>query len=202
MGVMTMEAQGMMIATEPQVLRWSRRDYNQMARVGLLADKHVELIEGQVIVMSPMGSLHATTVALAAKVVEPLFGPSYFVRWQMPLAIGPFSEPEPDIALIKDAIRDYATDHPTTAALIIEVADTSLSYDWETKGSLYAKAGIADYWIINLVDHRLEVYRQPAVDEGTAYGYRYAQQNIFTGSDAVSPLEISGSSLIVSDLLS
>ena len=189
------------IATEPQVLRWSRQDYNQMARAGLLADKHVELIEGQVIVMSPMGRLHATIVALAAKVVEPLFGPSYFVRWQMPLAIGPFSEPEPDIAMIKGAIRDYATDHPTTAALIIEVTDTLLSYDRETKGSLYAKAGIADYWIINLVDRQLEVYRQPAMDEEAAYGYRYAQQSIITGSNTVSLLEIPGSSVIVSDLL-
>jgi Uma2 family endonuclease len=172
-----------------------------MAQLGLFAGKRVELIEGQVIDMSPMGSLHATAVALAARSVEPAFGRGYFARWQMPFAIGDISEPEPDLAIVAGDIRDYAADHPTTAMLIIEVADTSLTYDRETKGSLYAKAGILDYWIINLVDRQVEVYRQPVNDEDALYGYAYADKVIYREHDTITPLAQPGTTIAVSDLL-
>jgi Uma2 family endonuclease len=191
----------MSVITEPQVHLWTRYEYNQMAQLGLFTGKRVELIEGQVIEMSPMGSLHATAIALAARTVEPAFGDRYFSRWQMPFAISDISEPEPDVAIVLGAIRDYVDAHPTTAALIIEVADTSLTYDRETKGSLYAKAGIEDYWIVNLVARQVEVYRQPIVDEEALYGYRYADKVIYGERDTITPLAQPGATIAVSDIL-
>lgn len=191
----------MSMITEPQVHLWTRYEYNQMAQFGLFTGKRVELIEGQVIEMSPMGSLHATAIALAARTVEPAFGEGYFSRWQMPFAISDISEPEPDVAIIRGAIRDYVDDHPTTAELIIEVADTSLTYDRETKGSLYAKAGIEDYWIINLAAQQVEVYRRPIADEGALYGYRYADKATYNERDTLTPLAKPGATIAISDML-
>ncbi len=150
-------------SAEPHVHLWTREEYYRMAQMGLFQGKRVELIEGRVIVTSPVGSLHAAAATLAARAVKKSFGEGYFVRWQMPLALGERSEPEPDVAVIAGDVRDYVHDHPTTAALIIEVADTSLAYAYDrtTKGSLYARAGIPEYWIVNLVDRQLDVYRDP-----------------------------------------
>lgn len=191
----------MSVLTEPQVHLWTRSEYDRMAELGFFERKRVELIEGQVIEMSPMGSLHATTVALTAKAVERAFGPEYFARWQMPFNVGEYSEPEPDVAIIAGAIRDYTQEHPTTAALIVEVAETSLAYDRDTKSSLYAKVGIADYWIVNLVDLQLEVYRTPRSDEDALYGFGYADKAVLRVGDVVQPLAQPQSEIAVADLL-
>ena len=191
----------MSVIGEPHVHLWTRQEYHQMAELGFFTRQRVELIEGQVIVISPMRGAHATAVALAAKTVEPVFGPGYFARWQMPFRIGDLSEPEPDVAIIMGDIRDYVDEHPTTTALIIEVADTSLTYDRVTKGSLYAKAGIRDYWIINLVNRRVEVHRNPLPDAEASYDHRYADITIFGEQDSVTPLAQPQARIAVSDVL-
>jgi Uma2 family endonuclease len=191
----------MSVSAEPHVHLWTRDEYYQMAHMGLFRGKRVELIEGQVIVMSPMGSLHATAVTLAARAVEKSFGAGHFVRWQMPLTLGERSEPEPDGAVIAGDVRDYMHDHPTTAALIIEVADTSLAYDRTTKGSLYARAGISEYWIVNLVDRQVEVYRDPRPDLAAEYGVAYAWQTVVHGKETITPLSQPSGALRAADLL-
>jgi Uma2 family endonuclease len=172
-----------------------------MAEVGLFDGKHVELIEGQVIEMSPMGSPHITAVTLTSEVLRRVLGPGYFVRTQGPLDLGTMSEPEPDVAVIAGAIRDYTHVHPTTAVLIVEVADSSLTYDRTTKASLYAKADIADYWILNLIDRRLEVYRHPIADPEQPYGFGYDEVTRFTASDVVIPLAAEQAVIVVAELL-
>lgn len=191
----------MSVLIEPQVYLWTRDEYDKIAQLGFFVGKHVELIEGQVIEMSPMGSLHATAVSLTTKAVERAFTLGYFIRGQMPFNVGAYSEPEPDVAVIAGEIRDYAHEHPTDAALIIEVAETSLGYDRESKGGLYAKVGIADYWIVNLVDYQLEVYRDPQPDEASAYGFRYASRAILTADERVRPLAQPQREIAVADLL-
>ncbi|MBI4572140.1 MAG: Uma2 family endonuclease [candidate division NC10 bacterium] len=89
------------------------------------------------------------------------FGEGTHVRIQLPLALDPSSEPEPDVTVVRGSPRDYRDAHPSAALLVVEVADTTLSHDRDQKGSLYARAGVADYWIVNLVDQVLEVYRDP-----------------------------------------
>lgn len=132
----------MKLMAEPHVHMWPRSEYYKMAEAGLFAGKHMELIEGQVIEMSPRGSPHITSLTLKGDALRNAFGAGYFVRIQGPLDMGEISEP--DVAVIRGNVRDYAESQPATAVLIVDVAETSLDYDRENKASLYAKAGIAD----------------------------------------------------------
>jgi Uma2 family endonuclease len=190
-----------MKVAEPQLHNWTKQEYYKMVEVGLFEGKHVELIEGQIIEMSPMGSLHRTAIILASEMLRNIFIGRYFISTQCPMDMGESSDPEPDIAVISGEIRDYTHAHPTSAVLIVEVADTSLDYDRNKKASLYARAGIEDYWIINLNASRLEVYRNPIVDSEKPYGYGYSSINIFTRLHSVSPLAIPQATISVADLL-
>ena len=191
----------MPLSTEPQVHLWTRSEYYKMAEVGLFEGKHVELIEGQVIEMTPTGSLHATAVALAARRLEKAFGAGYFVRWQMPLVVTQNTELEPDLAIVRGDVRDYKDSHPTTAALIVEVADSSLLHDRTKKAEIYARAGIADYWILNLNDRQLEVHRNPQASSIEPSGFGYRDVTVLTENDVVSPLGAPQEIIAVEDLL-
>ena len=186
---------------EPTIHKWTKQEYYKMVEMGLFTGKHVELMEGQIIEMSPMGSLHRTAITLAAEILRNIFIGRYFISTQCPMDLGESSDPEPDIAVIRGEIRDYTHSHPTSAVLIVEIADSSLEYDRNKKGSLYARAGIEDYWIINLNSSRLEVYRNPIVDPEKFYGYGYSSINIFTGLHSISPLAFPDSIISVADLL-
>jgi Uma2 family endonuclease len=186
---------------EPQLHNWTKQEYYKMVEIGFFEGKHVELIEGQIIEMSPMGSLHRTAITLAAEILRNIFVGRYFISTQCPMDMGETSDPEPDIAVISGEIRDYKYSHPTSAVLIVEVADTSLDYDRNRKASLYARAGIEDYWIINLNSSRLEVYRNPISDPEKPYGHSYSSIRIFTALDSVSPLVFPQSVISVADLL-
>ncbi len=187
--------------TEPQVHRWTRSDYYKMAEAGLFEGKHVELIEGQVIEMTPTGSLHATAVVLAARRLERIFGAGYFVRWQMPLVVMANTELEPDLAIVKGNVRDYKDSHPKTAALVVEVADTSLIHDRTKKAEIYARAGIPDYWILNLHDRQLEVHRNPAPGEGEPSAAGYRNIVVLAESGFVTALAVPDQAVSVADLL-
>src|SRR5215468_2290997 len=161
------------IIPESRPYLWTREKYYKMGEIGLFEDKRVELIEGEVIEMSPIYSPHATSVTLAGDVLRAIFGKGWVVREEKPLSLGDDSDPEPDIALVEGKARDFKDAHPTTAALVIEVADSSLSYDRSRKASLYAKAGIPDYWILNLQDRQIEVHRRPISDGASEFGFSY-----------------------------
>src|SRR2546427_11409423 len=191
----------MPLSTEPQVHLWTRNEYYKMAEVGIFEGKHVELIEGQVIEMTPTGSLHATAVALAARRLEKAFGAGYFVRWQMPLVVTQNTELEPDLAIVRGDVRDYKDSHPTTAALIVEVAESSLLHDRTKKAEIYARAGIADYWILNLNDRQLEVHRNPQASSIEPSGFGYRDVTVLTENDVVSPLGAPQEIIAVEDLL-
>jgi len=116
----------------------------------------VELVGGQLVVREPQGSPHAVAVQLAEDALRVAFGPGWVVRVQMPVALDDESEPEPDVAVVPGTARDYRHGHPTHAVLVVEVAESSLRRDREDKGGLYARAGIADYWIVRKKQLRLE----------------------------------------------
>lgn len=174
-----------MTVVEPHLKLWNRADYYRMAEAGLLAHKRVELIEGQVMEVAPVGSVHATMVTVIAEILQRAAGGGYFVRVQQPFVVSDLSEPEPDIALIAGTARDYLKSHPTKAMLLVEVADTSLSYDRDVKAHLYAQAQVPNYWIVNLHKSQLEVYRYPEANPQAPMEYRYREQLILTGQDVV-----------------
>lgn len=191
----------MVSITQPQVHVWTREEYHRMAELGFFDGRRVELIEGQVIDMAAMKSPHAAAIDLVDEALKGVFGAGYYIRQQKPFVVGDISEPEPDVAVVPGTVRDYAEAHPTVAALIVEVADTSVSYDRKVKGSLYAKANVADYWILNLVKRQLEVYRQPVEDSQTDYGWRYGKTVTYQAGQQVAPLSVEGTAIAIADLL-
>lgn len=181
--------------------QWTQEKYYQMADLGFFQGKRVELIEGEIIEMSPMNKPHATAIRKLLSILNKVFPNGYLVDSQLPMSFSKISEPEPDIAIIKGEIADFADSHPKTAELIIEVSDTTLYYDRNQKASLYAKNKIQDYWILNLKNKRLEIYRRPIKDKTMYYGFGYAESFIFTENDEVSPLANPDAKIKVADLL-
>jgi Uma2 family endonuclease len=136
-------------------------DYYRMAEAGILTeDDRVELIEGEVIKMSPIGSRHAACVDRLNSLLSLFAGQTAIVRVQNPIRIDDYSEPQPDVSLLKPRADFYAESHPTPAdiLLVIEVADTSVEYDRHVKVPLYAQAGIPEVWLVNLSEDLIEIY--------------------------------------------
>jgi Uma2 family endonuclease len=185
---------------EPRPRRWTLDEYYAMADAGLFLGQRAELVEGTIMVFSPQNWRHASSVDRAWEVLRRVLTAGFWVRMQLPLNLGPHSAPEPDISVVAGRRSDY-TDHPTTALLLVEVSDTTLAYDRGPKASLYARIGIADYWIINLVDGRLEVLRDPVPDPSQPYGYRYQSVTLLTRADTVIPLAAPAVRIAVADLL-
>jgi Uma2 family endonuclease len=184
------------------VRRWTRQEYERMAEAGVLRPgERVELIDGEVLAMTPQGSVHATALLLAEEALRSAFGETTHVRVQMPLVLDSSSEPEPDVTVVRGSLRDYRDAHPTSALLVVEVADTTLPYDREQKGSLYARAGVPEYWIVNLLDRRVEVYRDPTSMPQARYGWSYRSVLHFASGDHISPLSAPQARVAVADLL-
>jgi len=169
--------------------RWTRGEYDRLISLGIFRPgEHLELLGGHLIVSEPQGSFHSAAVGLVDEALGACFGPGWAVRAQMPIALDDESEPEPDVAVVMGTHRDYAAAHPTRAALLVEVADSSLPDDRGTKAALYARAGIADYWILNLVDRVLEVSRDPVTAAVQSSGKHYREITILRPGAAVAPL--------------
>jgi len=154
-----------------------------MIKAGIFGpDERIELVEGEIVEMSPQDPPHSSGVRLVEEALRRVFPAGFDVRAQLPLVLDDGSEPEPDLAVVPGTIRDYLTNHPSTAILVVEVAHSTLDYDRHRKGRIYARAGIPEYWIVNLVDRVVEVYREPQSD-GT-----YAVVQRLGEADTVSPL--------------
>ena len=181
--------------------RWTREEYDRLIEVGLLQeDDPIELIEGRLVVAEPQHEPHACAVELVSEALRRAFGRGWRVRVQLPLALGPDSEPEPDVSVVRGTPRDAISGHPTAAALVVEIADSSLRLDRGPKAQVYARAGIADYWIVNLVDRVLEVRREPSGRE--PYGRARYTAVATLGADAsLAPLAAPDATISVADLL-
>ena len=146
-------------------------EYHKMGEAGILQEKGIELIKGEIIAMSPIGSKHASCVNLLNEILFEQLGRKVIISIQNPVQLNDSSEPEPDIALLKRTESRYFNQLPKAddVLLVIEVADTSVTYDREVKLPLYAESGIPEFWLINLEENEIEVYWQPA---GDAYKFR------------------------------
>ena len=182
--------------------RWTRLQYDRLIECGIFQPgDRIELIGGELIVREPQRTPHATAIELALDALRAAFGPGWRVRVQLPVALDEESEPEPDIAVVPGSPRDYLPSHPSSPVLILEAAESSLALDREIKGSLYARAQIMDYWIVNLVDQVLEVYRDPVATPASPYVWHYASVTTLRGGDVVTPLAAPRSRVPVADLL-
>jgi Uma2 family endonuclease len=184
---------------EPTRRLWTRDEYYRMGEMGLFFGQRVELIEGEIMVFSPQNWPHTSTVARVGEVLQRVLGAGFWVRMQFPLNLST-SDPEPDLSVVTGRLEDHS-DHPTTAVLIVEVSETTLHYDRTRKASLYARAGIREYWIVNLVNNQLEVRRDPRPDPTQPYSHGYATLSTLVPPAPVCPLAAPQVSLAVADLL-
>jgi Uma2 family endonuclease len=189
--------------TGPKKHRWTRKEFYRLLGLGFFQKlgNRVELIEGTIVRMPPQKNLHSAAIKLTEDVLDAAFGTGHWVRVQMTLDLIGISVVDPDLAVIVGSPHNAPRDNPTTALLVVEVSDTTVSYDRRVKGGIYSAAGIADYWILNLVKRQLEVRRQPAIDPHHKYGHRYASLSILTDKDVVSPLAAPQAQIAVADLL-
>jgi Uma2 family endonuclease len=176
---------------------FTTEEYHRLLQAGILReDDRVELIEGEILEMSPIGSRHVAAVNRIARLFFQRFGDRAIVSVQNPVRIDPRSEPQPDLALLKPNPSDYAEALPTPqdVLLLVEIMDTSQAYDREVKLPLYAKAGIPEVWLVDLEAHRLEVYRKPT-PEG------FAEAQVLGPEETAAPLHFPEARLPVALIL-
>jgi len=149
-----------MAAAAAEKVRPLRRvEYDKLVALGVFEGEHIELIDGALLQMSPIGPPHCETVDRLNELFVLTFVGRARVRTQGSFAAGEFSEPEPDLSLLP--LRDYHAEHPQQAYLVVEVAESSLSYDRGRKARLYAECDVPEYWVVNLVERTVEVHRAP-----------------------------------------
>jgi Uma2 family endonuclease len=181
--------------------RWTRVEYDRVVSFGVFEGEHLELLGGDLIVAEPKGTYHSTALGKTADALAAALSDGWIIRWQNPIALDDESEPEPDVAIVPGTRDDYRHAHPARPALVVEIAESSLRFDRNQKGSAYARAGLPDYWIVNLIDRVLEMYREPMPDPSARYEWRYASIQVLSESDHASPLALPAIRIAVADLL-
>jgi len=172
-------------------------EYHRMGDAGILRpDERLQLITGRIITMPPIGPAHAYRVTRIVRLLEAVFRGRAALRAQQPITLDAFSEPEPDIALVRLPEERYEFAHPTSAdvLLVIEVADATLRTDRGRKLRTYAQSGVPEYWIVNLTDGVVETHREPD-------GHRYRTKRTVRPGEDVSPLAFSEDRIAADDML-
>ena len=181
--------------------RWRRAEYERLVDLGAFRGEPLELIGGQLVAAEPQGPYHASAITRIDYALRAIVPTGWIVRLQAPVSLDEESEPEPDLVVVPGSPGDYRDAHPARPALAVEVAESSLDFDRARKGSLYARAAIPDYWIANLVEGVVEVYRDPEADAAAAFGWRYRSVTRLAPPADVWPLAWSGTRVAVTDLL-
>ena len=159
----------------PTLKRFTIEEYHRLTESGFFqGDDRIELIQGQLIHMAAKGTAHSVCSTRLNRQLMKLLGDRATLRGQEPLTLPNDGEPEPDCAIVRNRADDYLLAHPSPedVLLVIEISDSSLTYDQETKLKLYAEDGIQDYWIFNLVNMILEMYSEPYQKSESEFGYR------------------------------
>ncbi|MEO1428258.1 MAG: Uma2 family endonuclease [Cyanobacteria bacterium J06632_19] len=176
---------------------WTVEEYHRMAEAGICnEDERVELLEGKIIYKDKIGTLHRSAVGRTDYLLKNLLENRAWVSIQDPIQLDDYSEPEPDIAVVKIDSLDYADHHPTPNEiyLVIEVADTTFKKDCETKGKAYAAAGIIDYWVLDVINRQLHVFREP-------HENGYKSEVILKEDESISPLNFADLSINILSIL-
>lgn len=181
----------------PQRRPFTRSEYYLMAKSGVFGpEERVELIEGDILTKAPIGPSHNYGVYILSNIIRTTFDAGYMVCIQSSLSLTDNNEPQPDIMVVLDKGLEYSKRNPNAseAVLVIEIAESTLEYDRKIKAGLYAKAGIPEYWIVNLVNRNLEVYRNPN-------GASYESVQVYEIGQSIQPLRSPGISIPIADFI-
>lgn len=186
-----------------QGVRFTRDQYRSMAEHGFFDGRRVCLLHGVVIDMAAIKEPHAAGSSLVVYALEAAFGLGFWVREQKPLDVNTANDPEPDVVVVPGDPRTYSRSptapHASTALVVVEVADTTLTQDTSTKPELYATAGVLDYWVLDVVNNVLRVFRDPYLLPGGTKTFR--SHTTLTAGDTVTLLAVPNTPIPVADLL-
>ena len=181
---------------------WTVSEFEKLFDLGFFApDARLELINGEILKKMTQNEPHIRAILLAQYKLLQVFGTDYLVCVQIPLTFSDTSKPEPDIAIVRGTLRDPDALPATTDELVIEISDATLRADQTVKSALYARAEIAEYWIVNLVERTLEVRRQPSPLESEPLGFGYRSTQILLSGENIAPLGAPNSMIAVDELL-
>ena len=144
--------------------RWTVGEFHRMAEVGLLnEDSRVELIDGEIIEMAPIGSFHGGNVNRLTRLFSKVIGDKAIISVQNPVVLGGYAEPQPDLSILRWRGDDYEQSNPHSedVLLLVEVSDSTLHYDRDVKIPLYARNGIPEVWLLDIQNRQLDIYREP-----------------------------------------
>ena len=177
--------------------RWNREQYYRLDEIDVFDGERVELLNGEIWKLGQQSPPHAATVYQTSKALRGIMGAGFVISPKMPVSLTDTCEPEPDVSLAVGVIDDFAGHHPgpSEIVLLVEVADDTLVKDRGLKRGIYASSGIQDYWIVNVNDCQVEVYRQPSPDG------IYADIRVYLLGDSIELLSLPGKMIAVADLL-
>jgi Uma2 family endonuclease len=184
----------------PRAWRWTVEQFNYLGDLGAFEGRRAWLHDGVIVEEGPMNPPHAIAGEKTEEVLRTTFGLGWRIRVQKPLLLSQATDPEPDVAVIPGRPGDSPT-HPTTAALVVEISDTTLAQDTTVKAELYATAGILDYWVVDVENRRLLVFRDPQPLPAGLGATAYRTRTTHAVTDTVSPLAAPSAAVRVADLL-
>jgi Uma2 family endonuclease len=185
----------------PQPYRFTIEAYRKIGVTGLFHDIKTMLIDGEILTMPLPNPPHDTALNLTYEFLRAAFPTGHHIRNQQGFDVGTDNDPGPDLAVVAGSIRDYMSHTPTTAVMIVEIADSSLFLDTTTKAELYATAGVPEYWVIDLENQKALIFRDP-VDLPAGLGATaYRTRETFGPTDSIAPLAAPTSSVKIADLL-
>jgi Uma2 family endonuclease len=182
--------------------RWTRAEYERLVELAVFdPGERLELIDGLLVVREPQGSRHAAGIRRVLAALHRALGEAWQIDSQLPIALDEASEPEPDVAVVPRDPGAYRDAHPSRPVLVVEVAETSYQIDRAYKASLYARAGIPEYWLVDLTREALEIHREPDASPGARFGWLYRSVETLRPPARVAPLIALGLEIPVADLL-
>jgi Uma2 family endonuclease len=181
--------------------RWTLDEFHLLCGLPKFENRRMILVEGEILDMPNPNPPHDVGVGQTEEALREAFGKEFWIRVQMALVLGQATDPMPDLTVVPGPRSRYALVHPTTAHLVVEVSESSLTYDKGEESNLYAAGGIADYWVLDLNNRCLHVFRDPVADPDEPFGFRYRTYTTLASTDTVSPLAAPHTKIAVAGLL-
>jgi Uma2 family endonuclease len=190
------------IVSPPKTRRWKRVEYEHLVELGVFQPgERLELLDGLLVVREPQGTRHAAAIRRVVAALHAALGDAWQIDSQLPVALDDDSEPEPDVAVVARDPDAYRHAHPSQPVLIVEISESSYRIDRDHKASLYARARVRDYWIVDVVGGSVEIHREPAESSEAPYGWQYRSVTILRPPATVAPLVAPPSTIAVAALL-
>ena len=182
--------------------RWTRDEYDRLVHLGAFhAGERLELIDGFLVLREPQGARHAAGIRRVLAALRHALGSEWQIDSQLPLALDPTSEPEPDVSVVAGDAGSYRDAHPSRPLLVVEIADSSYRIDHEFKTSLYARAAVPECWIVDLPRSVVEVHRNPEQSETAPYGWRYSTVDALRPPSTITARLAPHTTIALADLL-